>query len=665
MACSKSFCVVIFSWVFVGLSHGFDLNKTLVGAFLASGVGGGGNEVISAMPCVQKLLPCQPALASHTKNPPSTCCVPLKEMITKDAQCLCSVFGNADVMKSLNVTENEALDFAKACGANPDLSLCKNAATSPGSTAAPSVPTTPSESNSSTSSNKTASPSEANTASMPSRFGGFVVVASFMIHIWKVSKTFNQKRLPRGPWSLPLVGNLHQLMNGRLPHHTFRSLSQKYGPIFHLRLGELSVVVVSSPEMAKEILKTQDLRFANRPEFMSGEIIMYNHTDIITCPYGDYWRNMRKVCTVELLSAKMVKSFSSIRQTEMESLVLSLNSMPNGTLINLSDKIFWFTSCVTCRSAFGKKIHGQDKLITLINDVTLLAAGFDLADFFPSRKWLHKISGLKSKILKVHKEADVILENIINEHRENRANGKKGNGGFGGEDLIDVLLRVMERGELKTPITNENIKGVIFDIFIAGAETSFTTIIWAFTEMIRNPSVMAKAQLEVRQVLRGKKTFEDTDLDELTYLKLVVKETLRLHPPVSLLSRQCREETKIDKYTIPIKTNVIVNAWAMGRDSKYWHNPESFIPERFDNNSIDFKGNHFEFIPFGAGRRMCPGLLFGLVNVEHPLAQLLYHFDWKTPYGVTPDNLDMTETDGVTARRKEHLCLIATPFSLT
>ncbi|KAJ8553496.1 hypothetical protein K7X08_024174 [Anisodus acutangulus] len=180
MACSKSFCVVIFSWVFVGLSDGFDLNKTLVGAFLASGVGGGGNEVISAMPCVQKLLPCQPALVSHTKNPPSTCCVPLKEMITKDAQCLCSVFGNADVMKSLNVTENEALDFAKACGAKPDLSLCKNAATSPGSTAAPSVPTTPSESNSSTSSNKTASPSEANTARMPSRFGGFVVVASFM-----------------------------------------------------------------------------------------------------------------------------------------------------------------------------------------------------------------------------------------------------------------------------------------------------------------------------------------------------------------------------------------------------------------------------------------------------------------------------------------------------
>ncbi|XP_059290448.1 premnaspirodiene oxygenase-like [Lycium ferocissimum] len=506
------------------------------------------------------------------------------------------------------------------------------------------------------------------TQQLPLIFISLLLFLSFilcLVHLWKKSKTFNKKRLPPGPWSLPLVGNLHQLMNGRLPHHTLRSLSQRYGPIFHLRLGELSIVVVSSPEMAKEIMKTQDLRFANRPEFMFGEIIMYNHTDIITCAYSDYWRNMRKVCTIELLNAKMVKSFSSIRQAEMESLVSSLNSMPNDTLINLSHRIFWFTSSVTCRSAFGKIIHGQDKLIMLIKDVTSLATGFDLGDFFPSRKWVHEVSGFKSKILKVHKKADVILENIINEHRENRTNGKKGNGEFGGEDLIDVLLRVMESGELNTPITNENIKGVIFDIFMAGSETAATTILWALAEMIRNPNVMVKAQLEVREVLNGNKTYEDTNLEELKYLKLVIKETLRLHPPITLLPRQCREETKIDKYTIPIKTNIIVNAWAIGRDPTYWHNSENFIPERFENNSIDFRGNHFEFVPFGAGRRICPGLLFGLVNVGHPLAQLLYHFDWKTPYGVNPDNLDMTETDGATARRKEDLCLIATPFNFS
>uniref|UniRef100_A0A3Q7GIW2 Cytochrome P450 n=1 Tax=Solanum lycopersicum TaxID=4081 RepID=A0A3Q7GIW2_SOLLC len=257
---------------------------------------------------------------------------------------------------------------------------------------------------------------------------------------------------------------------------------------------------------------------------------------------------------------------------------------------------------------------------------------------------------------------DEILENIINEHCESRANGKKGNSESGGEDLIDVLLKVTESGELGTPITNNNIKAVLFASF--GAETSSAKIIWALAEMIRNPSIMDKAQLEVRQVLKGKTKFDDFDLEELKYLKLVIKETLRLHPPLPLLHpRECREKTKIGKYTIPIKTRVLLNAWAIRRDPEYWHNPEIFIPDRSDESSIDFRGNHFEFIPFGAGRRMCPGWLFGLMNVEHPLTQLLYHFDWKSPYEGLLENFDMTGTNGLSARRRDDLCLIATPYN--
>ncbi|PHT47379.1 hypothetical protein CQW23_11587 [Capsicum baccatum] len=180
MAYSKSFYAVIFSWVFMGLSHGIDLDKNLINALLASGVGGGdGGSGASAMPCMQKLMPCQPALSSHSKNPPPTCCMPLKEMMTNDAKCLCTVFGNADLMKGLNVTQDEALDFAKSCGAKPDLSLCKNAAASPGSAAAPTAPTTP-DTNSSASSNKTASPPAESTASVTSKLGGFVAIASFL-----------------------------------------------------------------------------------------------------------------------------------------------------------------------------------------------------------------------------------------------------------------------------------------------------------------------------------------------------------------------------------------------------------------------------------------------------------------------------------------------------
>ncbi|XP_059302458.1 premnaspirodiene oxygenase-like [Lycium ferocissimum] len=172
---------------------------------------------------------------------------------------------------------------------------------------------------------------------------------------------------------------------------------------------------------------------------------------------------------------------------------------------------------------------------------------------------------------------------------------------------------------------------------MAGFESSSTVVIWALAEMIKNPYVMAKAQKEVRQVFKGKQIYGEEDLKKLTYLKLVIKESLRLHPPAPLIApRECREETNIKGYTIPLKTRVLVNAWAVARDPESWDDPESFIPERFENSSIDFTGNHFEFIPFGAGRRMCPGMLFGLANVTYSLAQLLYHFDWEPPNGTNP-----------------------------
>jgi cytochrome P450 len=203
-----------------------------------------------------------------------------------------------------------------------------------------------------------------------------------------------------------------------------------------------------------------------------------------------------------------------------------------------------------------------------------------------------------------------------------------------------------------------NVVLFIQDVFLGGTDTSATTITWAMTELIKNPEVMAKAQTEIRQAASDNTNF---DKNTLSYLQLVMKETLRLHPPGPLLApRLCKESCQVLGYTIPSGARMVINAWALGRNPDYWNNPDEFKPERFITNAIDFKGKDFEFVPFGAGRRMCPGLKFGMTLVEEALASLLLHFDWKLPDGLKPEDVDVTETFGLVAAKKKPLYLVPT-----
>nr|XP_025888426.1 premnaspirodiene oxygenase-like [Solanum lycopersicum] len=236
----------------------------------------------------------------------------------------------------------------------------------------------------------------------------------------------NQRLLPPGPWKLPIIGSLHHFI-GALPHHVLRNLSGKYGPIMHLKLGEIDAVVVSSPHLAKQVLKVHDLSFAARTKLVASDIIFYRQKGVAFAEYGDYWKQMRKICTSELLSAKMVKSFNLIRQDEVHNLVASIHSTPN-VVVNMSEMVLQLTSSVICRSAIGKVWDDRDNLLTSMREV--------------------------------------LDENIINDHKQNKANGEKGNNEFEGEDLIDVLLRVMENDGLQFHMTNDNIKAVILNLNI-------------------------------------------------------------------------------------------------------------------------------------------------------------------------------------------------------
>ncbi|CAN6709053.1 unnamed protein product [Malus baccata var. baccata] len=460
---------------------------------------------------------------------------------------------------------------------------------------------------------------------------------------------------PPGPWKLPIIGNLHQM------------IAKKHGPIMHLKLGQLEAVIISSPKAAREVLKTHELAFAQRPIVLATEVLSFGQGGIISAPYGDLWRSLRKVCMFELLSAKRVQSFRSIREEE-------------GLAINFSDRCCSFANDVVSKAAFGKKCKDQKEFLSLLDEVNKLASGFDIPDLFPSLSFLGFVTGSIPALKDIQSKLGKILENIINDHKTKRSkkdlmisstsattagNDKAEEGEE--ENFVDVLLKLKEFNKAEFNFTTNQIKDIILDIFAAASETSATTIEWAMSELMKNPRIMKRAQAEVRQSVvqfEGKKgkVIEERDVKKLDYLKSVVKETLRLHSPLALLPREARDTVQVGGFKLPVKSKVIINLWAMGRDPDIWGaDAECFKPERFHGSSVDFKDFDFEFIPFGAGRRICPGMSFGVTVIELALAELLYHFDWKLANGMNPDKLDMTESLGLTCKRKNDLYLTATP----
>ena len=198
-------------------------------------------------------------------------------------------------------------------------------------------------------------------------------------------------------------------------------------------------------------------------------------------------------------------------------------------------------------------------------------------------------------------------------------------------------------------------------MFVAGTDTTSSTLEWTMTELARHPQVMKKAQQEVRDIVAGEGKVEETShLHQLHYLKAVIKETMRLHPPVPLLvPRESMDDCILDGYEIPAKSRLLINTYAIGRDPESWENPLDYNPERFVGGDIgDFKGQDTRFLPFGGGRRGCPGYSFGLATVEIALARLLYHFDWELPYGVEADDMDLSEIFGLATRKKSALILV-------
>ncbi|KAK4276056.1 hypothetical protein QN277_019047 [Acacia crassicarpa] len=426
----------------------------------------------------------------------------------------------------------------------------------------------------------------------------------------------------------------------------------------HLQLGHVSHVIVSSPEVAKQVMKTHDTIFANRPKIIASETLAYDSADIVFSPYGNYWRQLRRICTLELFSSRRVQTFRKIREEEVSALVKDIRQYVEfGSVVNLTQKLYPLTNSIVARAAFGQKTHNVEEALVAVMYAVEILSGLSISDLYPSLKFLRLISGTKAKIEKTRQELDRALTNILSDHLL-KESGNMGEADTE-EDLVDVLLRIQKAVLLEVPLTLDNIKAVLLDIFIGGTETTATTAEWAMAEMMKNPEVMNKAQQEVWKVYGKKGYVDESELDQLKYVALVIRETLRLHPPgVLLVPRENSEICQINGYEIPLKTKVMINAWAIGRHPDYWNEPEKFQPERFMDGLVDYRGTNFEFIPFGAGRRIYPGISFATPILQLVIANLLYHFEWKLPTGEKHEQMDMTEKFGAAVKRKNDLCLV-------
>ncbi|CAL4937091.1 unnamed protein product [Urochloa decumbens] len=485
-------------------------------------------------------------------------------------------------------------------------------------------------------------------------------------------------RLPPGPAQLPVLGNLHLL--GPLPHRSLRDLARRHGPVMQLRLGTVPAVVVSSPAAAREVMKTHDADCCSRPDTPGARRMSYGLKDVAFAPYDQYWREMRKLFTVELLGMRGVKAAWHARERQVDKLIADLTRL---SVVALDEHIFGLADGIVGTVAFGN-VHGTERFAHtfgrfqhVLDEAMDMMASFSAEDFFPGAagRLADRVTGGEGR--RRPQLVDVLV-GLMNQQRFSREHVKGiiMDPFIGGIDTTSVTMlwamselvrhpRVLSKAqhEVRAACSNNRARVEPDDVPKLPVDTSSVTMVWAMAELIRRPAMLRKVQEEIRATVGADKArVHHDDMPKLRYLKMVVKETLRLHPAVPLLlPRETMRHVTICGYDVPAKTRVLVNAWAIGRDPASWGpNAEEFDPDRFQGRSdaVDYNGAHFELVPFGAGRRICPGLAMGETNVMFTLASLLYCFDWALPEGMTPDDVSMEEAGGLTFHRKTPLLLV-------
>ncbi|CAN8256710.1 unnamed protein product [Cochlearia groenlandica] len=484
----------------------------------------------------------------------------------------------------------------------------------------------------------------------------FSLTSTFMFFFFITRLVCSQNsKLPPSPPQLPIIGHLHLIKNNPLPQ-ALHLLSSNYGPFLFLRFGRRAVLVLSSPESIEECFTNHDISLANRPKTITSDHFSYGYKNFGFAPYGDLWRTLRRLSTVEVFSSASLQKNSHIRNEEVSNLCSILFRLcRDSKKVDLKYQFTLLTAHVMVRLVSGSRGGGGEEKSDSESEKRFLdefktrffsSMSMNVCDYFPVLRWIG-YKGIEKRVMEMQRMRDEYLQRIIDETRTER-NGSAGS-------VVEKFLRLQETEP--EFYSDDVIKGIIVLMFNAGTDTSPVVMEWAMSVLLNHPEKLEKLREEIKCNVEHKGVIQDSDLSSLPYLRCVIYETLRLYPAAPLLlPHYSSKKFNLGNYEIPKNTMLLVNAWAVHRDGKLWEDVDVFKPERFEGFVGDRDG--FRFLPFGVGRRACPGAGFGMRIVALAVGALVQCFEWEK---VEDGDIDMKPVFGVAMAKAEPLVALPKP----
>ncbi|PIA56657.1 hypothetical protein AQUCO_00700784v1 [Aquilegia coerulea] len=476
--------------------------------------------------------------------------------------------------------------------------------------------------------------------------------------IFYLQEQMTHGNLPPSPFALPIIGHLY-LFKQPL-HRTLSKLSNQYGPVMYLRFGSRPVVVISSPSAVEECFTKNDIVFSNRPRVLAGKHLHYNYTALGVTPYGQHWQKLRHIMAKTIFSTNAISMFSDVRGQEVQTLLKQLfhNSKAGPCKVELNSR-FWELVVNTTMGMIARKQYYGNNVVDfeearrfhdLIKE-TLDLSGAKLNDLLPLLN-LIDFQRLEGRMVNLKNKMDTFLQSLINEHRKVK---NTSNEGLRKKVIIDDMLSLQKIEPHY--YTDEFIKGIIWTLLMSGIDTSISPMEWAMSLLLNNPETLNKARAELDAYVGHNRLLDESDLPKLKYLQCIINETLRLYPSAPLLvPRESSDDCTIGAFDIPRGTMLLVNAWAIHRDPNVWKYPKLFKPERFESGTADTEG--YKFIPFGSGRRRCPGSIMSMSIVKLTLGSLIQCFEWER---ISEEKIDMHEGSGITMHKTKPLETVCKP----